>query len=106
MRVAISDEFSCEFDDAQSKEMLEILNKSFGILEDLSLIGHLSSERGKNGMVHRYHARASKPNRTNQSKANQSQVECFFCKKLEHWKKNYPLYLAFLDLNRPRKKNQ
>ena len=39
-------------------------------------------------------------------KADQSQVECFFCKKQDHWKKNYPQYIASLDLNRPKKKKQ
>ena len=75
MRAAMSDEFSCKFNDAQSKEMLQILNKSFGTLKDLSSTGHQSFEGGKKSMVHRYHARASKSNQTNQSKTNQSQAK-------------------------------
>ena len=47
MRTAISDEFSCKFNDAQSKEILQILNKSFDTFEDLSSIGHRSSKREK-----------------------------------------------------------
>ena len=37
-------------------------------------------------------------------KADQSQVEYFYCKKQGHWKRNYPQYLASLDLNRLKKK--
>ena len=72
MRTTMSDEFSCKFDDAQPKEMLHMLNEFFGTLEDLSSTRHWSSKRGKKRMVHSYHARASKPNQTNQSKTNQS----------------------------------
>ena len=68
MKAAMSDEFSCKFNNAQPKKILQILNKSFGTLEDLSSAGHQSSEKGKKSMVHRFHARASKSNRTNQSK--------------------------------------
>ena len=39
-------------------------------------------------------------------KADQSQAECFFCKKQGYWKKNYPQYIASLDPSRPKKKKQ
>ena len=39
-------------------------------------------------------------------KTDKSQAECFFCKKLGYWKRNYPQYIASLDPNRPRKKKQ
>ena len=65
MRAAISDEFSCKFVDALPKEILQMLNKSFGTLEDLSSIGHRSFEREKIGMVQWYRARTFKFNRTN-----------------------------------------
>ena len=65
MRPTMSDEFSYKFDDAQLKEMLQILNKSFGTLEDLSSTGHRPYERGKTSVVQWYHARVSKPNQTN-----------------------------------------
>ena len=51
MEAAMSDKFSCKFDDAQSKEMLQMLNKFFGTLEDLSSTLHRSSERGKTSIV-------------------------------------------------------
>ena len=41
---------------------------------------------------------------TKKCKPDQSQVECFFCKKQGHWKRNCPLYIASLDPNRPKKK--
>ena len=47
----MSDEFSCKFTDAQSNKMLQRLNKSFGILEDLSLTEHRSSDSRKISMV-------------------------------------------------------
>ena len=40
MRAAMCDKFSNKFDNTQLKMMLQMLNKSFGILEDLSSIGH------------------------------------------------------------------
>ena len=39
-------------------------------------------------------------------KADQNQTEYFFCKKQDHWKRNYPQYIASLDPNRPKKKKQ
>ena len=47
MRAAISDEFNCKFIDTQPKEMLQMLNKSFGSLKDLSSIWLKSFERGR-----------------------------------------------------------
>ena len=40
IRTTMNDEFSCKFDDASVKEMLQMLNKSFDTLEDLSSTGH------------------------------------------------------------------
>ena len=39
-------------------------------------------------------------------KTDQSQIECFYCKKQDHWKRNYPQNIASLDLNRPKNKEQ
>ena len=39
-------------------------------------------------------------------RAGQARVECFYCKKKGHWKRNYPLNHASLDANRPSKGNQ
>ena len=39
-------------------------------------------------------------------KADQSQAECFFCKKQDHLKRYYPQYITSLDPNRPKKKKQ
>ena len=80
----MSDEFSYKFDDAQLKNMLQMLNKSFGTLEDSSSTEHRSSEKEKKSTVQRYRAKVSKYNQTKQSKADQSQTKYFFCKKLEH----------------------
>ena len=56
MRAAMSDEFSYKFVDARSKEILQMLNKFFGILEDLSSIGDQSSKRGRKCKVQNYRA--------------------------------------------------
>ena len=40
------------------------------------------------------------------SKIDKSQAECFFCKKLDHWKSNCPAYIATLDPNRPNNKRK
>ena len=40
------------------------------------------------------------------SKVDKSQVECFFCEKLDHWKRNCPAYIATLDPNRPKNKRK
>ena len=40
------------------------------------------------------------------SKVDKSQVECFFYKKLDHWKENYLAYIATLDPNRPKNKRK
>ena len=34
MKTTINDELSCKFDDAQSKEMIQLLNESFSISKD------------------------------------------------------------------------
>ena len=46
------------------------------------------------------------PKQSKSLKVDKSQVEYFFCKKLDHWKKNYPAYIATLDLNRPKNKRK
>ena len=52
------------------------------------------------------HAVALKPKQTKKSKVDQSEVECFFHKKLRHWKRNCSEYLTFLDPNGPKKRNK
>ena len=46
------------------------------------------------------------PSQTKKVKADQTDAECFYCRKQEQWKRNYPLYQASLDPNRPRKAKQ
>ena len=46
----------------------------------------------------------SAQDQTKKRKLDQSQTECFFCKKQGHWKRSCPLYIAYLDPNRPNKK--
>ena len=50
------------------------------------------------------HAGTSAQGQTKKRKLDQSQAECFFCKKQGHWKRNCPLYIGSLDPNRPKKK--
>ena len=49
---------------------------------------------------------ASSSNQTRKVKADQSGAEYFYCKKKGHWKRNYFLYQASLDLNRQKKRKQ
>ena len=44
------------------------------------------------------------PSQTGKKKTDKNKAECFYCKKLGHWKRNCPQYIATLDPNRPRKK--
>ena len=44
------------------------------------------------------------PSQTRKNRADKIKIECFYCKKLGHWKRNCPQYIATLDPNRPRKK--
>jgi len=60
------------------------------------------NKRKKKQLVPRVGGQISKK----RDKADKSQAECFFCKKLGHWKRNCPQYIASLDPNRPRKKKQ
>ena len=46
------------------------------------------------------------PSQTEKKKTDKNKVECFYCKKLGHWKRNCPQYIVTLDPNRPRKKKQ
>ena len=46
------------------------------------------------------------PSQTKKNRTDKNKVECFYCKKLSHWKRNCPQYIATLDPNRPRKKKQ
>ena len=45
------------------------------------------------------------PSQTKKNRADKNKAECFYCKKLGHWKRNYPQYIATLDLNRLRRKS-
>ena len=65
----MSDEFSCKFVDTQPKEMFQMLNKSFGILEDLSSTWHRSSQRERKCKVQKNY------DNPKQSNADQSQAE-------------------------------
>ena len=78
--------------------------------ESVNVVGGSSSGRRpfkkgkkKNKKV-QPHAGMSAQGQTKKCKPDQSQAECFFCKKQGHWKRNCPLYIASLDPNRPKKK--
>ena len=64
--------------------------------------GKKKNKNKKNKKV-QLHAGTSAQGQTKKCKPDQSQAEHFFCKKQGHWKKNCPLYIAFLDPNRPKK---
>ena len=51
-------------------------------------------------------SRAIIPKQCKSSKVDKSQAEYFFCKKLSHWKKNYPTYIATLEPNWPKNKRK
>ena len=51
-------------------------------------------------------AGASKSVQTKKSKADQNQAECFYCKKLDHWKGNCLQCIASLDPNRSNKRKK
>ena len=53
--------------------------------------------------VQKKSAVVSKPRQSKKVKADKSKVECFFCKKLGHWKQNCPAYITTVDPNRPKK---
>ena len=46
------------------------------------------------------------PSQTEKKRADKNQTECFYYKKLGHWKRNCPQYIAILDPNKPKKKKQ
>ena len=88
------------------KKILQMLKESFGTFEGASLVGRQSFEKEKKKKVQVNHAWAIELQLTKMSKVHPGLVECFFCKKLGYWKRNYPIYLASLDLNRLMKRNQ
>ena len=51
-------------------------------------------------------SRAANTKQSKSSKVDKSQVEYLFYKKLDHWKRNYPAYIAILDPNRPKNKRK
>ena len=69
-----------------------------------SSVGRRSFRRGKKKKIQKSHAVDLKQSKL--SKVDTSQVEYFFCKKLDHWKRNYLTYIATLDPNRPKNKRK
>ena len=70
--------------------------------ESVNLVRGLSTERQssrreKKKKVQKSHTVDLKQRKI--SKVDKSQAECFFCKKLCHWKRNNPAYIATLDPN-------
>ena len=65
-----------------------------------SSIGHRSSKREKKKKVQKFHA--VDPKQSKISKVDKNHVECFFYKKLDHWKRNCHAYIATFDPNRPK----
>ena len=82
--------------------------------ESVNLVGGSSSDsrpfkkgkKNKKKKVKKVQVQAgtSVQGQTRKIKLYKSQAECFFCKKQGHWKRNYPLYIASMDPNKPKKK--
>ena len=66
--------------------------------------GCRSFKKGKKNKKRVQSVGASKPCQTKKFKSDQSQAECFYCKKQRHWKRNCPQYINPLDPNKSRKK--
>ena len=66
---------------------------------------HRPFKKGKKKKKRKKVLSAPGPSQTTK-KLDKSKAECFFCKKLRHWKRNCPLYKASLDPNRPNKKKK
>ena len=101
----MNDKFSCKFEDAKSKKIFQILKESFGTFKNASSPGHQSFEKGMKKKVQVSYAWILEPELIKKSKVNSSLAECFFYKKLGHWKRNYAPYLASFNPNRLRKRN-
>ena len=69
-----------------------------------SSVGHRFFKRRKKKKVQKSYTAILKQSKT--SKVDKSQAKCFFCKKLDHWKKNCSAYVATLDPNRPKNKRK
>ena len=46
------------------------------------------------------------PSQVEKVRAGQASVECFYCKKRRHWKRNCSFCQASLGTNKPKKRNQ
>ena len=79
------------------------LQKELVNLVEGSSVGCQSFKRGKKKVQK---SRAVDLKQSKISKVDKSHAECFFCKKLYHWKRNYPAYIATLDPNRPKNKRK
>ncbi|XP_038987057.1 uncharacterized protein LOC120112262 [Phoenix dactylifera] len=67
--------------------------------------GRRPFKKGKKKKNKNNKAKTSKQSQT-KKKADQSQAKYFYYKKQEHWKRNYPQYIASLDPNRPSKRKE
>ena len=103
----MNNKFSHKFEEAQPVEILQMLKDSFGTLDNVER--HKTScdiFNARMKKVQKKSAKVSKPRQSKKIKADKSKVECFFCKKLSHWKQNCLAYIATLDPNKPKKKMQ
>ena len=69
-----------------------------------SSAGRQFSRREKKKKVQKSHT--IDPKQSKPLKVDKSQIEYFFCKKLGHEEKNYPVYIAILVLNRSKNKRK
>ena len=75
------------------------LVRGFGISRHPSKKG--MKRKNKNKKV-----RNARLSQTKKKRIDKNQAKCFYCKKLDHSKKNWPQYIATLDPNRSKKKKQ
>ena len=90
----------------QTYEKDHQLNKGIVNIVGRTSTGQSSFKKGKKKVQKKAGTRVPKSHQSNKVKIDNSKAECFFCKKLGHWKQNYLAYIETLDLNRPKKKKQ
>ena len=67
---------------------------------------HLFKKEKKKKMKNKKMQSAGSQAHKSKSKSDQSQTECFYSKKQDHWKKNCLQYIAFFNPNRLKNKKQ
>ena len=80
------------------------LQKESVNLERGSSVGRRSFRKERKKKAQKSHT--VDPKQSKSSKVDKSQVKCFFYKKLDHWKRNYPTYIAIFNPNKPKNKRK